>query len=60
MIISATTVFLLIIVGAWNVYKRFRGGKPMGMALLQPTKKWRPQPGSGIVNLGKSTDILND
>ena len=58
-IITLTSVILLPTLGAWNVYKRHRAGKPMGMDLLKPTKKWRPAFGARIQQ--KSTDdILSD
>ena len=58
-IITLTSVILLPTLGAWNVYKRHRAGKPMGMNLLKPTKKWRPALGARIQQ--KSTDdILSD
>lgn len=59
LIITLTSVVLLPTIGAWNVYKRHRSGKPIGIELLKPTKKWRPAFGARVQQ--KSTDdILSD
>lgn len=56
-ILGVSSTILIPIVGCWNIYKRYRNGKPIGMALLRPTPKWRPASGEPE---GTSMDKLNE
>ena len=45
-----SSVMLIPAFGAWNVYKRYRAGKPLGKALFEPTGKWKPAASASASN----------
>jgi solute carrier family 6 amino acid transporter-like protein 5/7/9/14 len=55
--LGVSTVIFIPLVGAWNVYKRYRAHKPVGWALLKPTPKWKPANGQPT---GTSMDKLDE
>ncbi len=56
-LLGVSTFLLIPTVGAWNLYKRLRKGKPLGWAILRPTPKWRPHDGQPT---GTSMDKLDE
>ena len=47
-IISCTSAVLVPGIGFWRLYKRYKKGKPIGLAMFRPTPRWGPVAGATI------------